>query len=492
MTLGERILKYRKKAGISQEELADKLNVTRQSISLWETDQTLPSLDNLIALAELFNISMDELCGLNTEKTAEEEPAATETAADVNEDKPQCFASAKATVTPQVLKDMRRITNRNVIVWFVLVILSCAMCIFSIVLSNNGASNDALMMPIAFAVLFVIMLIRLITYGKSQSKKSLKRYPNLVYRYLFYSDHFVVKSTSDTSQSTFTVKYDEIKKTVQNGLFIYVMYDNNVLPIESQSISVCPEVILNLLKLGETVNATKDPETKVKPRAAIRSLLIAMFVLSLLSIFIALFVVQISVQTSPIPDFGFTMIEHMWKFFLIIPLPLTSTVLGIVYRKKGYKCKKNVIAGVIMCVLLPVYGSFTFMFNDQIGHEFKYVRDIEYSVGIDLPDNGYVSYKLDKSTQTVTSAMVKFDDKNEILNTVSADNRFKRDTNSIPSNFVKAYDLAATSNYDFFLLYDKTCGEFNNAMSGNHLYHRFIYIAYSIDKNIMYVTEFVR
>lgn len=63
MTLGERILKYRKKAGISQEELADRLSVTRQSISLWETDQTLPTLDNLIALADIFDISMDELCG---------------------------------------------------------------------------------------------------------------------------------------------------------------------------------------------------------------------------------------------------------------------------------------------------------------------------------------------------------------------------------------------------------------------------------------------
>ena len=53
MTLGERILKYRKKAGISQEELADKLNVTRQSISLWETDQTIPTIDNLITLSNI-------------------------------------------------------------------------------------------------------------------------------------------------------------------------------------------------------------------------------------------------------------------------------------------------------------------------------------------------------------------------------------------------------------------------------------------------------
>ncbi len=46
---------------MSQDELAEKLNVTRQSISLWETGQTQPSLDNIIALAKLFDISTDTL-----------------------------------------------------------------------------------------------------------------------------------------------------------------------------------------------------------------------------------------------------------------------------------------------------------------------------------------------------------------------------------------------------------------------------------------------
>lgn len=62
MTTGEKICKYRKALGISQEELATKLNVTRQSVSLWETDQTLPATENLIALSKLFSISLNELC----------------------------------------------------------------------------------------------------------------------------------------------------------------------------------------------------------------------------------------------------------------------------------------------------------------------------------------------------------------------------------------------------------------------------------------------
>lgn len=59
--LGDNIRKYRKLNNMSQDELAEKLNVTRQSISLWETGQTQPSLENIVALAKLFEVSTDEL-----------------------------------------------------------------------------------------------------------------------------------------------------------------------------------------------------------------------------------------------------------------------------------------------------------------------------------------------------------------------------------------------------------------------------------------------
>ena len=59
--LGENIKKYRKENNMSQDDLAEKLNVTRQSVSLWENDQTQPSLDSIIAMAKLFNVSTDVL-----------------------------------------------------------------------------------------------------------------------------------------------------------------------------------------------------------------------------------------------------------------------------------------------------------------------------------------------------------------------------------------------------------------------------------------------
>ncbi len=61
MTIGEKITNLRTAAGISQEQLADKLSVSRQSVSKWEMDQAQPQIDKILQLCELFNVSADEL-----------------------------------------------------------------------------------------------------------------------------------------------------------------------------------------------------------------------------------------------------------------------------------------------------------------------------------------------------------------------------------------------------------------------------------------------
>ena len=63
LTVGQRIRKYRNKLGLSQMQLANTLSVTQTSISCWEADKVLPSTFLLNDLAELFNISVDELLG---------------------------------------------------------------------------------------------------------------------------------------------------------------------------------------------------------------------------------------------------------------------------------------------------------------------------------------------------------------------------------------------------------------------------------------------
>lgn len=61
MSLGERLLYLRKKAGLSQEDVAEKLNVSRQTVSKWETNQTVPELIKAKLLSQLYNVSYDYL-----------------------------------------------------------------------------------------------------------------------------------------------------------------------------------------------------------------------------------------------------------------------------------------------------------------------------------------------------------------------------------------------------------------------------------------------
>lgn len=90
MYFHENLTRVRKACGITQEELAAQLNVSRQAVSKWETGESLPDLYKLAALAEALGVTTDALCGHTTADTspaaaapadtAEEPPAAPDTA----------------------------------------------------------------------------------------------------------------------------------------------------------------------------------------------------------------------------------------------------------------------------------------------------------------------------------------------------------------------------------------------------------------------------
>lgn len=61
MELGKQIKKYRQEVQLSQEELADRVYVSRQTISNWENDKSYPDVNSLVLLSEIFQISLDNL-----------------------------------------------------------------------------------------------------------------------------------------------------------------------------------------------------------------------------------------------------------------------------------------------------------------------------------------------------------------------------------------------------------------------------------------------
>lgn len=65
--IANRLVNYRKQNGLSQEQLAEKIGVSRQAVSKWERSEASPDTDNLILLARLYNVSIDDLLSTNDE-----------------------------------------------------------------------------------------------------------------------------------------------------------------------------------------------------------------------------------------------------------------------------------------------------------------------------------------------------------------------------------------------------------------------------------------
>jgi len=76
MELKDRLVQVRKLRGMNQEELAERVGVSRQAVSKWETGEAMPDCVKLMALADALEVSMDYLCGREGEQTCVPEPAA--------------------------------------------------------------------------------------------------------------------------------------------------------------------------------------------------------------------------------------------------------------------------------------------------------------------------------------------------------------------------------------------------------------------------------
>ena len=110
---------------------------------------------------------------------------------------------------------------------------------------------------------------------------------------------------------------------------------------------------------------------------AVRALMLSLFVISFFTIFIALVFVALKTNGEASRS--------------AMPIPLASLILGVLYKKRGFKTTKNIVVGIIFTVLLTIYGSFPFMLGGLYSHDFSYVGRIGGEINFILPDKGNIT-----------------------------------------------------------------------------------------------------
>lgn len=335
MAVGEKIQAYRKALGISQEELGQRLLVSRQTISLWEKGQTMPTIDNLIRLKEIFGVSVDEILDVgNVADAGKTQP----------EPEPVPNEAYTVSFTKEELREIGKEDSkplyRNAIVF-------SAFFLYWIFTALWNSASDAI---IGFVI--GIFLLGAIAYGKRiyNQKKFWKQWQkcaiDTIYEYKVYENYLCVNLYCGKEKTRQSKYYFEDIEFIQNvGRFLCICVSNQLYYLRKSDLSENSFFYAYLYQNPNKMRKSPVPD-KWK---TISNLLFAV-------------TLCMPIAIGPLVGlFGEDFERDMWILYLLTPIPIASIVYGCVWKAKGRNCKKNIIVGIIVLVLLCIFGSFTFL-----------------------------------------------------------------------------------------------------------------------------------
>lgn len=195
MIFSEKLIQLRKKAGWSQEELADQMNVSRQSVSKWEGAQSVPDLEKIIRLSKLFGVTTDYL--LKDEIEEEESPSVSE---EISSARYVSLEEANAFL------EVKTITSRSIAYGVFLCILSpiCLLILGVLSESKKYGLSENMAVGIGMIILLIIVAIAVAIFIDSGSKTSSFQY---LEKEIFETEYGVtgmVKERREAFRDTYT------------------------------------------------------------------------------------------------------------------------------------------------------------------------------------------------------------------------------------------------------------------------------------------------
>ncbi len=360
-----RIQYYRKRQGLSQEELGERLYVSRQTVSQWETGQTMPSIDSLVRLREIFGASVDDLLGLTTSPEETVPPDTTDEPLAA----PYVFRYTEAD-----LHALNRIHRRRPLIGLIATIV---LTVFVWIVSFAKPGWQVILVFLLACCLFTIARYRAV---KQTERRIHAECLTRVYAYTLLPQGIRLAVTDECDA---TYRYcrmlPSIKRVRICGDVLVAYIDDGFYSFRLSELS--GEEPLRAFLLAAPTATASARERRRAPQA-LRVLSIVLMVLSVAALWGG--VIVAGVVSSEEPGRFYTV---QWVCLPLMILPIASVVLGIVLRRMRYGGTLNIVVGVIMCVFLSMFGIAALSaveFDDPI-------MVVEQEMGIALPDSEHRS-----------------------------------------------------------------------------------------------------
>lgn len=465
MTTNEKIQYYRKKLGLSQEELGQKLLVSRQTISLWENGQTAPTIDNLIRLKEIFGVSVDELLGC--ENKAQEESEKPSESYTVHHSKEELKK-----INSYILKRTFKKPFISLAIFWALLVAYMLMGMPDVSIGLFGG----------FLVVWTILVFKSVRSHRKEWSKAIERVSESSYEYKVFEEYFTVDIIRNNEiVRTEKIDFCDIKKAFDFEEEQYILLNiNNQLYILKKTDLANNSAFYKALYNSEKAATNKAPK-KITVAASI------FFALSLIIIFVA----------TMLNGWDTEMNLKTWMFLIPLPIPVIGIIFGFILKKYGCKYKKNIVVGVLALFMLALFNSFYGWLSDDSYDSMEYLTNV---IGISMPEEeisqSVTSYNYENQpTDTgfiFRHTKVEF----EQFSSDYFENNMKYDTRWLKSIPESLKGTLAPIEYDEghkyadrIMIYNEFNGEFNAPLTPNG-FHNFIAVFYFTGENRVEIFEY--
>lgn len=239
MTIGENIQYYRKKIGLSQENLASLLYVSRQTISLWETGQTMPTIDNLIRLREIFGTSADAILCETDPDLSKQPSVSLQQNSDVELEENKTIPVCDFVISSEEKRRMRKARYALLITLLSVSILIFTLSIVYASLIPFPSFFDGIIIGCSVALsvaLITISISRIISMRTALLEERISGDERTVCE--IRGNQFVIKRFANgflTSQDSFSV--EKIKRAKTRGKTITLTYKNGKIKLDNTLVS---------------------------------------------------------------------------------------------------------------------------------------------------------------------------------------------------------------------------------------------------------------